>query len=572
LRRSAKQATLLAALALVAAFAFRLMFGLSSEFFFEDETQIFLIGLKHYATGDWPFFGGDVVWTKSEIPGALQGLLVGGPLRLVPLPESPFVLLNLLSFATLAWLAWYATRRLPWLPRWLVWSWFLTIPWTLQFSTHIINPSYVLPGAIVFFIGFFEAVPTFSIGVISPAAAFFMMGAGVTWVMQLHMSWPLLLPYSAWALWSRRAERVSRGWGSLTRAAGAYVAGALVPGLLLLPTMMKYGRSGGSGGVFRNLHIGWVNPWMAVTTLARLLSFASLEINRFIATDGAKRLEFFSRHPWIVPLAAIVWIAGVVQPLWMLFEMCRSADRWPQAEGREQWRAMRWLVALSVVMVYGSYWFVMEPPQAHAFYVLAPPVLCLAAYCWTFVDSPRWRVAAAAIVAANIAFHVGLAVAQAPEKSLYKHRDVILSAIQMKRPDMFGHRRVFAIDAGPYTLSADIPHDPGRDIVVLSQAYSRRWGSAVHWTVTIANTNPRVAYRDLLYLATYRTASGRTIERHEYIKDIFKACESRVVDLNDGYVGVPFEDASFGIVTAEALVPSDTRFCDAGAARTGSPE
>ena len=311
---------------------------------------------------------------------------------------------------------------------------------------------------------------------------------------------------------------------------------------------------------------------MAVTTLARLLSFASLEINRFIATDGAKRLEFFSRHPWIVPLAAIVWIAGVVQPLWMLFEMCRSADRWPQAEGREQWRAMRWLVALSVVMVYGSYWFVMEPPQAHAFYVLAPPVLCLAAYCWTFVDSPRWRAAAAAIVAANIAFHVGLAVAQAPEKSLYKHRDVILSAIQMKRPDMFGHRRVFAIDAGPYTLSADIPHDPGRDILVLSQAYSRRWGSAVHWTVTIANTNPRVAYRDLLYLATYRTASGRTIERHEYIKDIFKACESRVVDLNDGYVGVPFEDASFGIVTAEALVPSDTRFCDAGAARTGSPE
>ena len=68
--------------ALAALFAFRLAFGLSSEFFFEDETQVFLIGLKHYATGNWPFFGADVVWTRSEIPGALQGLLVSLPLRI----------------------------------------------------------------------------------------------------------------------------------------------------------------------------------------------------------------------------------------------------------------------------------------------------------------------------------------------------------------------------------------------------------------------------------------------------------------------------------------------------------
>ena len=30
------------------------------------------------------------------------------------------------------------------------------------------------------------------------------------------------------------------------------------------------------------------------------------------------------------------------------------------------------LVGGSVLLVYSSYWFVMEPPQAHAFYVLAP--------------------------------------------------------------------------------------------------------------------------------------------------------------------------------------------------------
>ena len=93
------------ALILAACFLFRLFFGLSREFFFEDQTQIFLLGFRYYATAAWPFFGPDVVWTRSEIPGALQALLIGLPLRLLPIPEAPFVLLNLLSFAAICALA-----------------------------------------------------------------------------------------------------------------------------------------------------------------------------------------------------------------------------------------------------------------------------------------------------------------------------------------------------------------------------------------------------------------------------------------------------------------------------------
>ncbi len=152
------------ALALLALFAFRLYFGLSLRFFAEDESQIFLIGLRYYTTGHWPYFGPDVVWTESEIPGALQGLLVGAPLRIVAVPEAPIVVLNLLSFGALAALAWYISRRVPSVPRWLVWGWAMTVPWTLQFSTHITNPSYVLAGAVVFFLGFFEVLPAIRSG------------------------------------------------------------------------------------------------------------------------------------------------------------------------------------------------------------------------------------------------------------------------------------------------------------------------------------------------------------------------------------------------------------------------
>src|SRR5256885_17072223 len=140
-------------LILFALFAFRLWFGLSREFFFEDETQIFLIGLRYYATGEWPFFGPDVVWTKSEIPGALQALLVGVPLRIAPYPESPFVLLNVLSFGALAALAGYTAAHLPRAPPWLIRGWVLTIPWTVQFSAHLINTSYILPASVIFFLG-----------------------------------------------------------------------------------------------------------------------------------------------------------------------------------------------------------------------------------------------------------------------------------------------------------------------------------------------------------------------------------------------------------------------------------
>jgi hypothetical protein len=519
---------------LAALFAFRLYFGLSSKFFFEDETQIFLLGLRYYATGEWPYFGPDVVWTRSEIPGALQGLLVGLPLRIAPIPEAPFVLLNLLSFAALAALAWYTCAHLPQAPRWLIWGWFMTVPWTLQFSTHVINPSYVLPAAILFFVGFFEVLPAFSLRRLAPAIGFAMMGAAVTW-------------------WSRRRD----GPGRLARYAGAFAAGALLPVLALLPTLAQYGPNAGTGGVLRNLHPHWVNPWVAVTTLARFLSFASLEISRFITTDGAKRLEFFQRHLWLAPAAVALWAVGAVQPLWMLVDACRSSSRWPAALPRPQWIVLRRLAAGSVLLVYASYWWVIEPAQAHAFYVLAPIALVFAAFWWTFVDSPRARRVAAGILALNICFHAGLAWAQRDELSLYMNREPVAAAIRLKQPEMFAHRRDFAIGGGPIALAdPSRPYDPRRDIEVVHAARRAGPRGSLHWSIVVRNRSTTVAYRDLLYITTYLDEQNGVVEeRHERIKDIFQPGAMRAIELNDGFAGPPFASARLEVVAAEALVP-----------------
>ena len=525
-----------ASLALAALFLGRLAFGLTSEFWSEDETQIYLMGLRYYATGQWPFFGPDVVWTQSQIAGALQPLLVGGPLRIAPFPEAPFVLLNLLSFSALCGLAAYITRREPSLPRWLVWGWLLTVPWTLQFSTHINNPSYVLPAAIVFFIGFFEATPALSLGLVAPRLAFLGMGAAMTWIMQIHMSWPLLLPFAAVAVYMRGL--LNAVWLAL---------GAAIPGALLVPTFLNSGLHGGAGGAATNLYFHAVSPDRLIVTLAQFFSFASLEINRFVASDNAKRLMLLVEHPWIAPLAAVVLVAGFVQPVWMLI------SAFARREGRPDWLALRILVASTVVLIYASYWFVKEEPQAHAFFLVAPIAFIFAASCWALIDSPRWRRVAAAVLVVNIAFHAGLAWIQGPGQSLYSNRDVVAAAISERQPEIFGHRRPYANDAGPRAIS-----DPSRphginDLRVVESTLRIATGGVAIWTVELINTNERVAFRSLIYRATY---TGDAVQRREdVIKDVLQPGETKRFEIVDTIVTAPFQDATFEIVGAEGLLP-----------------
>ncbi len=535
------------ALGLLALFLFRLAYGLTREFFFEDETQIFLMGLRHFATGIWPYFGPDVVWTKSEIPGALQSLLVSLPLMIAPAPEAPFVLLNVLSFGALAAFITYLTARIPSLPRWLVWGWLMTAPWTLEFSTHIINPSYVLAPALLFFIGFFEALPVFRLGKLPTPVAFALMGLGLVAVLQIHMSWPLLLPYAGVAWLSRWRS----GPKAMALDALGFAGGALLSGTVLLPTLLTYGLHGGTGGTLNNLHPHVVNPRIALDITARLFSFPSLEIWRFMATDDGKREMFLLRHLWIAPFAVVVWLAGIVQPFWMLREWFRRESRF------HEWQPLKWLLAATVVLVYASYWFVMEPSQAHAFYAVAPVAFMFAAYAWAHIDSPRWRCVAAVLLVANIAFHVGQASIHALEISLYRDREVVATAIARKQPEMFAHRRAFAVDGGPVSLmDSSRPYNPLLDVQLSDVSLTMGPRRVALWSLTLHNANPRVAFRDVLYQALYRDASGTVIEeRHDFIKRIFQPGDTVTLEVNDGFVTRPFASAALQVIGAEALIP-----------------
>src|SRR5438270_12022288 len=69
---------LFVALLLLGAFLFRLSFGLCSQFWTDDERQVYLIGLKFYSTGAWLHFGPNVS-IDVQVPRAVQGLLTRMP-------------------------------------------------------------------------------------------------------------------------------------------------------------------------------------------------------------------------------------------------------------------------------------------------------------------------------------------------------------------------------------------------------------------------------------------------------------------------------------------------------------
>jgi hypothetical protein len=565
---TARQRTLLVSGALVLAFGFRLAYGLASNFWTEDERQIYLIGLRSFARGEWPYFGADVVWTGSSLPGAMQGLLIRGPLSVWPVPEAPFVLLNALSFGALALFAWYLCRRVPLVPKWVVWGALLTLPWTLNFSTHVVNVSYILPGALVFFLGFLEAAPSFRIGAVPAGMAWLMMGAGIPWVAQFHMSWVLLPAYVVVAA----IDQARRDAKMLAPAAVACAFGAILTGGTMLPTVLRYGL--GAGGIGRTVEFHPQGAWVLITIVARFLSFAALETNRFLGLDIAERLMFLWRQPWVIPFTLVATGAGILQPVLM------AAAWFTKASGDRDWVRVKWLAAGTILWVYAGFFFSVRAQQAHSFYVTFPVALVFAAHCWQVLASPAnasrrrlrvstaWveRVAAAALVS-GVVMHAGLAIDRAPRRSLYLERPLVQAAISSRNDRFLGERRDSLIDL-PDRLAR--PGDSLNDATAYNRASAGTdlvlafadWAPTVmgrvsRFKVGIRNVGQGAAYLDIRYTVRYRNASGAELARRQgVIKEILQPGATRTRDdLTDGLVPTGATTATLLLDGAEKCLP-----------------
>jgi hypothetical protein len=421
---------------LLAAFCFRLWFGLSIGLWQTDTRQVYLIGLKSYLTRSWPYFGADVL-PQVQVPGALQGLAIALPLFLFPIPEAPFVLVNLLSLAGLCLLAWYCTQRLPDFPRWIVWTWLMTAPWTLGESTCVYNPSYVLFGSVLFFVGALETYPALRRGLIPPEWANFMMGAGVGWVMQFHMSYVLLIPYLAASFYLQWTETPR----SAVPIVGRFVAGALTTGIFVLPTLVRFGWQGGPGSVasLMSFHSEYLTVHLESPfgILARFLSFASFEVGPFIGGDMAARIAFVNQYPWIGPLVLLLAAVGILQPIALvligIFGRQRNTPSWPAVCG---------ICLATIGLLYVAFALSPKHPHAHNFYVVFPIAMIFSLHCWNeALQKRRWQLCAGVVLAGGLFFHTVLSVYRHERHPWWIERQAILRALERKDYRELGERR-----------------------------------------------------------------------------------------------------------------------------------
>ncbi|MGH9871179.1 MAG: hypothetical protein ACRD9S_01795 [Pyrinomonadaceae bacterium] len=420
---------------LLLAFLFRLGFGLCSQFQDEDTKQIYLLGLKFYTTGAWPYFGPDVTPT-IQIPGALQGLVVGLPFYLLAIPEAPYVLLNVLSFASLCFFAWYCCKRLPEVPKWFVWSWLLTAPWTLGVSTHIYNPSYVLPAAILFFVAVIETYPFLSRGLVARHWANFMMGLALFWIMQFHLSWVVLVPYVALSFYFQFGKFGREVFSSLAW----FACGALITGSFLAPTFIKYGLAAGMGGTNETVAFSSENLLRQLNivegVLGRFLSFASFELPRFIGANTAARMAFMRQNLWLAPLVVFLTLIGILQCGAMLVLWFR------RNHSHKDWKAVKYFTLATVVLLYFSFLFSLKSPLSHTFYITFPVAMLYSLYCWSeFLRKRGWQTFAKVIIVCGVIFHIGLAVSNLRQVSIYLERGKIVEAIKAKDYRLLGERR-----------------------------------------------------------------------------------------------------------------------------------
>jgi hypothetical protein len=417
---------------LAGTFALRLAFGLAYDFWGDDEFQIYLIGLKYYATGVWPMYGPDVVYTETRVPGGLLGLLVGGPLWMAPWPEAPYVFLNLLSMAALGLLAWYIGKRLPDLPRWFLWIWVFFSPWTLCISAHIINTSYAILGAIVFFVSAFETVPSLRVGVFSRPLAFAGIGFGLIWTAQLHLSAAFLavIALGVLALAARdNAAQTTRGllWCG---------AGAALSGLTLLPTLATFGPSVVVTRTGENIVFEPANLLRLPQVVVQFLSLATFELPRFVGPSTADRLAFLGHFPWAAPAILVVVALGSAQVAVLLAELFLAHSK------RKHWHAIRFAMLSVLPLLVLSFAFSVRAPASHAYYVLLPLVLIYAFHVWNELLRRKWvRSAAVVLFIAGAVAYVALGIRNFTGRSMYTNRERVVRAIDERNYRLLGERR-----------------------------------------------------------------------------------------------------------------------------------
>jgi hypothetical protein len=337
-------------------------------------------------------------------------------------------MVNILTFGALAFLGWYIGKLLPAIPRWFVWLWVLTCPWTVYYSTTVLNPSYALVGGIFFFVAFMESIPSLAGRLINRNMSMFLMGFSLFWTIQFHMSWTLMIPYLGYSFYISVSTFRSPGKDFLF-----FCSGALVPLATLLPTYFQYGFIAGTGDAGANIQVNWQNVQQVITLISRYLSFASYELPRFLGPNTPARLELVKQYWPLAPFFVFLLVTGLLQPV-VLFAYLFVPSGIPTP--------VRKLTGITMAIIWISFFFSVKGPSSHTFYITFPLAMIYSMYAWKELFRYGWfRKTMAAMIISGFLVSGAIMHEHYFSRSLYKNRALVQKAISEKNYHLLGERR-----------------------------------------------------------------------------------------------------------------------------------
>jgi len=425
--------TLLIILSVVFLFCLRCFLGIQINFSHRDYEQIYLMGLENALSGKWSYWGPDVVWSYTRLPGALQGLLAGIPLKLVKHPYSPIIFSNLISSAGLIALALYSKLRFPDLSLFFLLFLFMLCPFCLFNGVVLLNTAYLIFTGAILFIAVFELfLYRDKMLLRNSSLYFFIMGFSLLLTYQLHLTWVMFLPFIlvlSYMEWRSAPHRFGK---SLL----FFAAGSLLSGLTLLPTIWEYGtvmmRNAGGNVAFDPSRL-----LAFIDLFARYLGMATFDIlpsQDFVALAMDKSVFNFSLI-WSVRIFTIFQFLGVCVSL---FFVKKSIE----------FKRTLLLFALTLVMALSLYTLSNKHLSARTYILLYPIPMWITMFAYSYLV--RFRIIKLILQCALVLLTVAaldIGISNFNDRySFHAVENKIETAIKTRDPSEFALRRYTFMD------------------------------------------------------------------------------------------------------------------------------
>tara|TARA_Y100000385_G_scaffold253897_1_gene278354 strand:- start:474 stop:1772 length:1299 start_codon:yes stop_codon:yes gene_type:complete len=410
----------------------RIFIGIQINFSHVDYEQIYLIGLEYAFNDNWSFWGPDVVWSKTRLPGAMQGILAGVPIQLFKHHYSPIILSNIISFAGLMLLAFYAKIRFEKLSIYFLIALFSLLPFTLFNGVVVLNTCYLIFSGAILFICVTELFSYRNNMLLNPLIYFFSMGFCLMFTYQLHLTWVMFFPFILVLFYLEGVKQRKL----LFKLIMAFLIGCVLPSLTVLPTFIKYGSEimNGSGG---NLQLELLRIFDLFDLMIRFMGTATIDILQSLGF-----ITLFSDSGLVgstllifVKVIAIIQFIGICITLYFV-------------EKTAEFKKTLLLFLLASLMSTILFMLSNKHLQIRTYILLFPIPIWLSLYCYSYLIRFKWSKKLLLIPIVTI-FITLIGIGSSNFNNKYSFKSVeekLNNSIENKDPYQFAKRRKTIMD------------------------------------------------------------------------------------------------------------------------------